>query len=80
METKLKVSRIEKMKDQLRFEGYFSIDAIGRSGDLALLWKEEVLVSVVNFSQRHVTVEVKDENRIGLWLLTCFYGELDTSK
>lgn len=53
METKLKVSRIEKMKDQLRFEGYFSIDAIGRSGGLALLWKEEVLVSVVNFSQRH---------------------------
>ncbi len=39
---------------------FFVVEPVGRSGGLALLWKEEKEVEIYNFSRRHINAIVKD--------------------
>jgi hypothetical protein len=39
----------------------FVVEPIGRSGGLALLWKEEGALEIYNFSCPHINDSVKDE-------------------
>jgi len=41
METKVKKEKMELLRTKLRFEGLLAVDPIGRSGGLALLWKDD---------------------------------------
>lgn len=45
-----------------------------------MLWHMEDQVEVLNYSLNHVSVRVDDPLFQTKWLLTRFYGELDTSK
>lgn len=60
-ETKLKVRQIEKCKFRLGFDNYLVVDCNGRSGGLALLWKNEVLQKVNNYSKSHIDAQIKKE-------------------
>ena len=44
----------------------------GRSGGLALLWKEGITVEVQTFSQSHIDAFVDNGADVGRWHLTGF--------
>lgn len=46
IETKCDISRIEAAKRLLKFENFFAINNFGKSGSLALLWRDAVIVAV----------------------------------
>jgi exonuclease III len=80
METKLKQRKMEKIRCLLGFQNLFAVDSIGRSGGLALLWKEEAGLEIQNYSCRHIQAAVKIPGGEGLWKFTGFYGHPDASK
>jgi hypothetical protein len=47
------------MRSKLGFERMFVVDYVGRSGGLALLWKEEVELEIQNYSIQHINALVK---------------------
>lgn len=48
----------------LGFEGAFFVDVQGRSGGLALLWRNKEEVQMLSYSKNHidVLVNMKDQN------------------
>ncbi|XP_040998143.1 uncharacterized protein LOC121244182 [Juglans microcarpa x Juglans regia] len=77
-ETRMKSQQLEFCKLKLGFRNCFGVDSVGRSGGLALLWKDEINVSIVNFSNNHVhAIVVNDDG--GKWLLTGVYGHPDSN-
>ena len=44
METKLKVNEMQSVKTELEFPSMLVMPSVKRSGELALLWKNEVVV------------------------------------
>lgn len=52
------------------------VEPQGRSGGLALLWKEKEHANLLSLSQNHIDVGVSVEG-LGEWRLTGFYGEPD---
>lgn len=67
-------SKIEWVQLRLDYQGFFVVEPVGRSGGLALLWKESEQVELLDFSQNHVDVIIIMENG-DLWHLTGLYGE-----
>lgn len=54
MENKLKVGRETVLKHNLKFEGCFRVDPIGRSGGMLLSWQQEMRIEINNYSQRNI--------------------------
>lgn len=73
-ETMAGKGKMEWVRIQLGFEGLFVVEAQGRSGGLALLWKESDQVNITGFSQNHIDAEVILEG-MSAWRLTGLYGE-----
>ena len=73
METKLSGKRMEGIRTKVGFDYAFTVPSVGRSGGLALLWKQEVDVRIQNFSQHHIDAHI-DPNQLQCWRLTGFYG------
>jgi hypothetical protein len=73
METKCSKTRVEMVWVKLGFAGAFTIDPVGRSGGLALLWKEDREVEIQNFSRQHINAVITEEG-VQPWKLTGFYG------
>lgn len=48
-------------------------------GVLALVWKPEVHLEVINYIENHILAKVVEEDGME-WFLTCFYGWLEASK
>uniref|UniRef100_A0A803Q5E7 procollagen-proline 4-dioxygenase n=1 Tax=Cannabis sativa TaxID=3483 RepID=A0A803Q5E7_CANSA len=65
---------VDRVKFRLGFEGCHSIDAVGRKGGLALLWKVSAEAHLFNYSHNHISIEVRIPGTI-TWRLTGFYGE-----
>ncbi|XP_059429221.1 uncharacterized protein LOC132163036 [Corylus avellana] len=80
METKCRKNKMEVVRVKLGFEGMFVVDPIGRSGGLALLWKDISLLEIQNFSRRHINAIVKEEGTGYSWKLTGFYGHPEWQK
>ena len=80
METKLRQRKMEKIRCSLGFHNLFVVDSIGKSGGLALLWKEEVGLEIQNYRRRHIQAIVKNPVGDRLWKFTGFYGHPDASK
>lgn len=72
-------SRIEEFRVCFGFAQCFSVDRIGHSGGLAILWKQNVDCEVMSYSQNHVDVCFLDNNT-AYWRLTCFYGFPERSR
>ncbi|XP_073024385.1 uncharacterized protein [Primulina eburnea] len=72
-ETLVHAVKIEEIRVKMRFAGAFSVDRFGRSGGLAVLWKQTVACTITGYSRNHIDIEV-DSNNIPRWRLTGFYG------
>ncbi|XP_058758626.1 uncharacterized protein LOC131631872 [Vicia villosa] len=72
-ETLANSRRLETIRVSLKFDSCLSIDVEGRSGGLAVLWRNTGCCSVSNFSRNFINLDIKDENR-GVWRLSCYYG------
>uniref|UniRef100_A0A803NSB0 Reverse transcriptase domain-containing protein n=1 Tax=Cannabis sativa TaxID=3483 RepID=A0A803NSB0_CANSA len=73
-ETKSNKARVEFVGRGLGYEGVFIVEAQGRSGGLALLWKNEKDGKIIGFSQNHIDFMVEVEGS-PKWRLTGVYGE-----
>jgi exonuclease III len=79
IETKLDVKRMEKVRASVGFQYVFTVPSKGRSGGLALMWKDSIEVRVQTFSQHHVDVHVHMDTN-SWWRLTGFYGHPEPHK
>lgn len=57
----------------MNFEGYVAVDVQGRSGGLALMWKNKEGCRVTKITRNYIDFEVTNE-QIGSWRYTGFYG------
>jgi exonuclease III len=78
IETISRKQRMEWIRVKLGFAGLFVVDPVGRSGGLALLWKEENELEIQNFSRQHINAIVTNSEVRVSWKLTCFYGNPDS--
>jgi hypothetical protein len=62
METKLRKEKMELIHCKLGFKNLFVVDSVGKSDDLALLWGEEIIVDIQNFSRRHINGVLVEPN------------------
>ncbi|CAM8911363.1 unnamed protein product [Rhodiola kirilowii] len=71
IETKIHSSRWEWLKFHLGFRNCFAVERRGLAGGLALLWNEEIDVSIQNYSSFHIDANVRGEEE---FRATLFYG------
>lgn len=62
------------------FENCFAIDCVGRSRGLAVLWEQHFDVQILSFTNWHINLLAQDKQYVKEWLLTGFYGHLETLK
>ncbi|XP_023874724.1 uncharacterized protein LOC111987261 [Quercus suber] len=79
-ETKASVGRIKGIQNKLNFTQGIVVPSDGRSGGLALIWKEGTEVFLKSCSHSHIDVVVRDGLRQSPWKATGFYGHPDASK
>ncbi|XP_074322878.1 uncharacterized protein LOC141659850 [Apium graveolens] len=72
-------SKVERVRRSLRFDGVISVDAIGKSGGLALMWRDKEQVQLRSLSKYHIDVEISMEGK-DKWRLTGIYGEPDRTQ
>lgn len=75
-ETISKEEKLEWLRRTINLDGLFVVDPGGRSGGLALLWKEKDQIEGKSYSKNHIDMIAKVEGSIS-WRLTGFYGEPD---
>ncbi|KAK6119801.1 hypothetical protein DH2020_046456 [Rehmannia glutinosa] len=77
METKLHGAKAYRLKENLGFSNGVVVESVGNSGGLALLWKEEVNLSVKLMGRFFVDSVIQSDG--GQWRFTGFYGNPDKS-
>jgi hypothetical protein len=81
MKTKLSNNnRFDSIKNRIGYDGLFVVDSVGRSGGLALFWKNEFNVIIQNYSRRHINAVIKIPDSGLEWKFTGFYKHLETVK
>ena len=73
METRLDKEGFEKLYDNLPFPNRIIAKNPDSGGGIALIWKSEVSLDVINFTANHVLSKVVEEDGFE-WFLTGFYG------
>ncbi|XP_075665089.1 uncharacterized protein LOC142634697 [Castanea sativa] len=73
METRLDRDGFMKHCRDLAYLNILIVKKRDSGGGLALLWKEEVRLEVINYTENHVLVKVVEVDGF-LWFLTGFYG------
>ncbi|KAA3464886.1 reverse transcriptase [Gossypium australe] len=74
METKLNISRMEKVRRRCGFFNGIDVPAEGSRGGLSLGWNGGHLVTLKSFSKNHIDVEIQEEEGKPCWRFTGFYG------
>jgi hypothetical protein len=65
-----------ELRARLGYPNAFSLNCVGLSGGLALLWSNEGVVELKTYSKNHIDVWVTDDRGIGQqWRFTSFYGD-----
>lgn len=72
-ETLAKKQKIEELCRILHFAEYVAVEVQGRSGGLALLWRNKGGCKVLEATRNFIDFEV-EHNQIGRWCYTDFYG------
>ena len=80
METRSNTDWMKNVQERCKLKHSFIVTRNGKSGGLALLWKEDTIVDVQTFSQTHIDAVVDEGVGVGKWYLTRFYGNPDTRK
>uniref|UniRef100_A0A803PKP9 CCHC-type domain-containing protein n=1 Tax=Cannabis sativa TaxID=3483 RepID=A0A803PKP9_CANSA len=78
-EIKCQKTKVDGLARLLGFDGVFTVDAIGLSGGLALLWKNKEDGSLLGYSNNHIDIIVHSA-QAGDWRLTGLYGEPNRSR
>uniref|UniRef100_A0A803QQJ5 Reverse transcriptase n=1 Tax=Cannabis sativa TaxID=3483 RepID=A0A803QQJ5_CANSA len=68
-ETLSRKDSIEKVRVQLKFEGAFSCDVQGRSGGIAMLWRNKDEVSLIRYGHDYIDVQITNSDGV-IWRLT----------
>lgn len=71
-ETMINKTDAENLKNRLGFSNAFGVSSRGRAGGLCVFWKEEVLFSLISFSQHHICGDVDDGAK--KWRFVGIYG------
>ena len=79
METRLNKTGFEKHCREVKFPNKLIVKKHDSGGGLALLWKRDVSMDVINFTENHILAKVVEEDGF-VWYLTCFYGWPDSSQ
>lgn len=72
-------NKIEELRIKLGFAQCFSVDRVGRSGGLAVFWKNNVYCEITGYSRNHVNLNFLNNN-VAVWSLSCFYGFPERSR
>ncbi|XP_012851712.1 PREDICTED: uncharacterized protein LOC105971405 [Erythranthe guttata] len=72
-ETRATHQLIDKVKNKWNLNGV-SVDKIGNSGGLALMWQKDIDVRLISYSNNHIDAEVYERNHNSKWRVTGFYG------
>ncbi|XVE72246.1 hypothetical protein DITRI_Ditri11bG0024200 [Diplodiscus trichospermus] len=76
METKKRSNEMELLAGaRWSFYCCLIVDCVGRAGGLALLWKNEMDLEVLNFFRNHIDAVVKGLDGEAPWRFTGYYGE-----
>ncbi|XP_060959373.1 uncharacterized protein LOC133030597 [Cannabis sativa] len=65
---------VEKLRVSLGFEGAMAVDVQGRSGGVAMLWRDNTEIHVLGVGTNYIDVSVKSSEG-ETWRLTGLYGE-----
>ena len=79
METRLDGDGFNSLCGDLPFPNLLVVKQPNLGGGLALIWKEDVKIDLINFTLNHILVKVIKEDGFE-WFLTCFYGWLDANQ
>lgn len=80
IETKCSKEKLEIIKNKLNFDNFFTIDSIGTSGGLSLLWKSNWRIELLNYTRWHISAMVTNNTtNITSWQLISFYGYRHTT-
>lgn len=63
-ETRNTASWLDMIHVRFSFRGCLDVDKVGKGGGLALLWSEEVDVSISTYSARHIDTIVSCESEL----------------
>lgn len=77
IETKLRNSRMQVIRRKLKFSGMLTVDPVGKSEGLALLWRDPVVVDIINYYVRHICARVSLTGSEEPLKFTGFYGNPD---
>lgn len=80
METKASCILLEFVRIKLGFHCCFTVNLIRRSGGLVMLWKEDISLEVVNFSNQHIHAKVREVGCEQDSFIIGFYGSPITYK
>ncbi|XP_074377731.1 uncharacterized protein LOC141719258 [Apium graveolens] len=69
---------IEGIAEKFGYASSFTVDKVGRSGGLAILWKRSVSCNAVDSSLNHIDGHVMESSGPS-WRLTCYYGYLEAA-
>lgn len=53
---------MEVIKIKTGFNNFFTMDCVGRSGGLSLVWNNEAGIEIQNYSHLHINVTVTPSN------------------
>ena len=79
METKQSVKEMRSIKEDLQYHAIFTVPSLGRSGGLAMIWKEDVDLNAQTCSQNHINAIVFS-NTGPPWRITSFYGQPEENR
>ena len=71
-ETKAKDSRMSFVQSSIAFNNKFVVEAKGKVGGLAIMWKEGILAKLFEFNKN--LIAIKFSNPVCDWLFVGFYG------
>lgn len=75
-ETRLFSDKVDGLRRSLGFANGLGVGSFGRGGGLALLWKDDLVVSLQTLDKMHIDVAILDPvSRMEKWRFTGFYGE-----
>lgn len=59
METMANQKKMQALKNKVGFYCLFTLDSVGHNGGLAVMWKEDIEVSVNDYSKNHIDAQVR---------------------
>ena len=77
--TRLDKDGFEKLYGELPYPNNIIVKKPDSGGGLALLWKDDIRMDLINFTDNHVLTKVKEDDGFEWWL-TCFYGWLEAQQ